>query len=265
MPMIDVPGGRLNYRMDGTTRTEAKTLVLSNSLGTTLDMWDPQVAAFGEHFRLVRYDTRGHGASSNVNSSTTFAELAEDVVRLLDHLDVGSAHFLGLSMGGMTGMWLGAHKAARIERLVLCNTAAMIGPASLWDTRIAAAMQSGVHSLAPAVIARWFTAGFVAGNPAAVKPIESMLLVANATGYAASCTALRDADLRADLAHIGATTLVVAGTHDPATTVEDAKALVAAIRDARMLELDAAHLSNIEASAAFNAGVLEFLLGVRDG
>jgi 3-oxoadipate enol-lactonase len=265
MPMIDVPGGRLNYRMDGTTRTDAKTLVLSNSLGTTLDMWDPQVAAFGEHFRLVRYDTRGHGASSNVNSSTTFAELAEDVVRLLDHLDVGSAHFLGLSMGGMTGMWLGAHRAARIERLVLCNTAALIGPASNWDARIAAATQSGVPSLAPAVIARWFTADFVARHPEAVKPIESMLLGADATGYVASCKALRDADLRADLAHIGAATLVVAGTHDPATTVADARALVAAISDARMLELDAAHLSNIEASVAFNVGVLEFLLGVRDG
>lgn len=265
MPSIEVGGGLINYRIDASARPDAQTLVLSNSLGTTLDMWAGQIAPFTEHFRLLRYDTRGHGGSTNAQTTATIDALGGDVVSLLDHLAIPRAHFLGLSMGGMTGMWLGAHAADRIERLVLCNTAALIGPRSIWEGRIAAVTASGVGSIAPQVIARWFTADFVANHPLEVAPIEAMLKKATVAGYVASCTALRDADLRADLAQIGAKTLVVAGRHDPATTLEDGRAIVAAMKDARLLELDAAHLSNVEARDAFNQGVLQFLLGARDG
>jgi 3-oxoadipate enol-lactonase len=265
MAFIDAPGGRLHYRVDESSRAAAPTLVFSNSLGTTLEMWDRQMASFTPHFRVVRYDTRGHGQSDTLSQNASVAELGGDVVRLLDHLGVERAHFVGLSMGGQTGMWLGANRGERIRRLVLCNTAALIGPASIWDERIETVKKAGVAALAPAVIARWFTQDFVDRHADAVRPIEAMLLAAREDGYIASCAAVRDADLRGELGRIEAATLVVAGSHDPATTVAQSFEIVASLRNGRLLELDAAHLSNIEASAAFNQGVVEFLLGDGHG
>ena len=147
MPMLDTGKGKLHYQLEGDS--EAPVLVLSNSLGTTLDMWSPQMPALLEHFRVLRYDTRGHGQSEVTPGPYTIAQLGADVVSLIDHLKITRAHFCGLSMGGMTGMWLGIHAADRIDKLVLCNTSAAIGVPEMWNTRIAQVRQDGMQSVIP--------------------------------------------------------------------------------------------------------------------
>ena len=258
MPILSgVPD--LFYQLDAAERADAKTLVFSNSLGTDLHMWQPQIEQLRAEFNLVRYDTRGHGRSQSAGTSTNFDELGSDVLRLLDHLQLEQVHFVGLSMGGITGMWLAAHAAARIDRLVLANTAARIGPASVWDARINTVSESGMQAITPGVIARWFTPDYLTGHPERIRPIEQMLLNTSSNGYIAACHALRDADLTTQLGRIHAQVLVIAGESDPATTLADARVLVALIRKAKLEVLSAAHLSNIEASAAFNLALLEFL------
>lgn len=257
MPSIDIAGSTFNYRFDGPSG--ASVLVLSNSLGTDLTMWEPQMPAFTRHFRVLRYDTRGHGASAATPGPYRIAQLGADVLALLDALGLDRVHFCGLSMGGMIGQWLGVNAGARLGRLVLCNTAALIGPADLWDKRIAAVEAGGMAAITDGVIARWFTDAFVAGHPEAVAPVRAVLEATDPAGYTAACAAVRDMDQRAAVAAITVPTLVIAGTHDLATPPADGRFLAGAIPGARYLELPAAHLSNIEDADAFTAGVLDFL------
>ena len=257
MPLLDLPGVALNYVDDGPRGAAA--LVLSNSLGSALGMWAPQVAAFTPHFRLVRYDTRGHGESSVTAGPFGLADLGGDVLRLLDALRVERAHFCGISMGGLTGMWLGANAPDRIARLVLCDTTPWLGPPELMQSRIETVQREGLGALADATMSRWFTPDFTAAQPEVVAGIRATFLATPVEGYAGSCAALRDADERADLAKIRAPTLVIGGTHDPAPTLEASRALAAAIRGAEFAELPAAHLSNLGAAGQFNARVLAFL------
>jgi 3-oxoadipate enol-lactonase len=260
MNRLAANGIHLAYELDVRAGPQAPLIVLSNSLGTHLGMWQPQLDALARHRRVLRYDTRGHGASDLGPSPETIADLGRDVVGLIDALGVARVDFCGLSMGGLIGQWLGVHAADRIERLVLCNTAAKIGTDLVWNARIAGVLGEGMQSITEAVLERWFTAGFRARAPEAVAAVREGLLATPAAGYAAACTAIRDADLRGDIATIRAPTLIVAGTHDPATTPADGAFLAAQIRGARYVELDCAHLSNIEAADAFNAAVLDFLL-----
>ena len=259
MPFAEVIGGRIHYRIDGDP--DAPVLVLSHSVGTDLFMWDRLVAALGRAFQVLRYDSRGHGRSLVTAGPYTIELHARDVVSLLDRLKIARVHFCGLSLGGMVGMWLGAHEPARVDRLILANTAAQLGPPEAWDARIEAIRQGGMASIADRVIERWFTPAFRESCPADVDAARQTLLTAPPDGYIACCAALRDMDLRGELASIRAPTLVIAGRHDPATTPAACRLIADAIHGARLVELSAAHLSNIEASEAFNAAVVGFLLG----
>ncbi|HEY6912803.1 MAG TPA: 3-oxoadipate enol-lactonase [Myxococcales bacterium] len=249
---------RLFHRFDGPEK--APVLVLSNSLGTALEMWDPQMPALTGRFRVLRYDTRGHGRSDVPPGAYTIAELGKDVLALLDETGVERASFCGLSMGGMIGMWLGTNAPGRIERLVLCNTSAqMIGTPELWQQRITLARTRGMTALAEGVIERWFTPEFRARDPEAVEKVRKMLLATPGEGYAACCAAIRDQDQLDSISAVRAPTLVIAGSRDPATPPDHGRAIASRIRGARFVELPAAHLSNIEARDRFNASLSEFL------
>jgi 3-oxoadipate enol-lactonase len=257
--MLRVNGIDLRARIDGPDG--APWLVLSNSLGVALEMWEPQVAAFSREFRVLRYDTRGHGGSAVPPGPYTIDQLGSDVVGLLDTLGIARVHFCGLSMGGATGMWLAVHAAARIERLVLCNTTPWLGPPEAMDARIATLRREGMTALVAGIIQRWFTADAITRHAVAVEQTRQTLLRTPVAGYIGCCEALRDMDQRAELARITAPTLVIAGTFDPAPTPAAAREWAATIPHARCIELPAAHLSNIGAAGEFNQQILSFLLG----
>ncbi len=235
-------------------------LVLSHSLGAASAMWEPQRVEFLEHFRLLAYDTRGHGRSSVPAGPYTIAQLGQDVVDLLDAMGISTASFCGLSMGGMVGQWLGAHAAQRIDRLVLSNTAAKIGTAEDWNARIQAVRDGGMAAIVPAVLRRWFTPSFRERYPRDVEATAAMLLATSPEGYNACCGAIRDMDQQAVLGRIQASALVLIGTYDQATSHEEGQRLAAAIPRAQLVELPAAHLGNVEAPDAFTAATLNFLL-----
>ena len=259
---IRVNGAVLQVQVDG---PEHKPwLVLSNSLGSVLELWEPQVAAFSREYRLLRYDTRGHGRSSVPARPYTLQQLGSDVLGLLDAFGIERAHYCGLSMGGATGMWLATHSPRRIERLVLCNTTPWLGSPETMNARIATMLQDGMPATVEAILDRWFTPEFRSHDPLAVDRIRQALLTTPVDGYVGCCEAIRDMDQRASLAHIAAPTFVIAGTYDPAPTPAAARAWASSIPHAQFLELPAAHLSNIGAATAFNHAVLTFL-GKRPG
>jgi 3-oxoadipate enol-lactonase len=259
MPSVRANGVDLFHRVDGASDRPA--LLLSHSLGCDLGMWDPQLSALSGRFRVVRYDARGHGRSSVVPGPCPMDDLGRDVLALLDALNLERVHFCGLSMGGMVGMWLGAHAPERIDRLVLCNTAARMGPPGPWNERIEAVRKAGMEAIVPGVLERWFTPAFRARMPEVVEHARRMLLSTPAEGYLACCAAIRDQDQLSALPSIRARTLVISGLQDPATPPAAGRAIAAAIRGARSVELDTAHLSNLEAPEAFSAAVLQFLAG----
>ncbi|MGO4332436.1 3-oxoadipate enol-lactonase [Cupriavidus sp. 2TAF22] len=257
MSIADRNGLRLYYELHGPQG--APVLVMSNSLGTTLSMWDPQMPALLEHFRVLRYDTRGHGASGVPSAPFGMDELGGDVLAVMDHAGVGQAHFCGLSMGGMTGIWLARHHPERFGRFVLANTAALIGPPSGWNTRIDHVRSHGMSMVAEGVLARWFTPATLAGDPARLAPVLAMLAATDPDGYIGNCAAVRDADLRSLLPGILSHVLVIAGVQDAATTPEQGSELARGIAEAEYLVLNAAHLSNWEQPAAFSRAVIRFL------
>jgi 3-oxoadipate enol-lactonase len=257
MPIIESDGARIHYRFD--CSESAPVVVLSNSLGTNLSMWDAQVPALAARFRVLRYDTRGHGQSSVTPGPYSIMQLGRDVVRLLDELEIERAHFCGLSMGGMIGLWLGVYAAPRIGRLVLCNTAAKIGTAETWNARIEAVRQGGMAAIADGIIQRWFTPAFIARAPDTIESTRQMILSTPPEGYAANCGAIRDMDQRETISRISAPTLVITGAKDPVTTTPDARYIVEHVAGAQYAELDAAHLSNIEAAERFTQVLVQFL------
>jgi 3-oxoadipate enol-lactonase len=250
-------GVRLWYQIEGSAG--APPIMLSNSLGTTLAMWDAQMPALREQFQVLRYDARGHGRSSVPSQPYAVDRLGRDALALLDACGIARAHFCGLSMGGMAGMWLGHAAPDRIDRLALCNTAARIGPPDVWDKRIAAVRAGGMTAITPGVIERWFTPDFRTRAPAEVERIVAMLHGTPAEGYIAACAAIRDMDQRDQIGAIALRTLVIAGASDQATPPADGRALAAAIKGARYVELAAAHLSNIETADAFTEALVGFL------
>jgi 3-oxoadipate enol-lactonase len=254
-----VEAGPLRVRYDLRGPAAAPVVVLSHSLGTDLSMWDVQAAALASRYRVLRYDARGHGRTTVAPGPYSVAELAQDVVRLLDALDLARAHFCGISMGGLFGMWLGAHASSRIQSLTLCNTAARIGSAETWEARIKAVREGGMGAVAAAITERWFTPAFRERSPEVVAAARTLLEGTPAEGYVATCAALRDADERSDLAKITCPTLIVAGRHDPATSPAEGRAVADAIRGARYVELEASHLSNLEAPSDFTSALSGFL------
>ena len=254
---LRVGNTELHVRIGG--QPGAPWLVLSNSLGAALDMWDPQVVALSRDFRLLRYDTRGHGGSSVVPGPYTMEQLGGDVLGLLDTLGIARAHFCGLSLGGATGLWLATHAPERIERLVLCNTTPWLGPPALMDERIAVVRREGIAALVPGIMQRWFTADTCLRQAALVEQVRQTLLNTPVAGYIGCCEALRDMDQRAELSRIAAPTLVIAGSFDPAPTPAAAREWASGIAGARLVELPAAHLSNIGAAEEFTRRVRDFL------
>lgn len=257
MAFMQLEGEQIYYRTDG--KRGRPCLVLSNSLGTDLSMWDRQAADLATQFFVLRYDTRGHGLSGGDGAPLGLARLGQDVLALLDHLDIQRAHFCGISMGGLTGQWLGIHAAQRIGKLAIANTAARIGSPEAWRQRAGQVRTQGMGGVADGAAARWFTPGFAAREPAEVDRLIQQLRKQRPEGYAACCEALAQADLRDAVRAIDQAVLVIAGRHDPVTTVEDARWLAATMHNARVEELDASHLSNIEAAGAFTACLRRFL------
>jgi 3-oxoadipate enol-lactonase len=257
VPIAELPDGNIHYRLDG--NDQAPTVMLSNSLGTNLSMWDGQLPALTERYRVLRYDSRGHGRSAVTPGPYTIEQLARDALALLDALGVAQVRFCGLSMGGMVGQWLGTNAAPRLSRLVLCNTAARIGTAEIWNARIDAVNKGGMAAIVESVLTRWYTAPFIAAAPNAIDKTREMLLTTPAAGYAASCAGIRDMDQRGSASRISVPTLVISGTHDVATPAADGRFLAEHIAGAEYVELAAAHLSNIEAEAAFTSALTGFL------
>ncbi len=257
MPILSCPGYDIHYSLSGSPG--APLLVLSNSLGADHRMWTSQIVEYARRFRLLRYDNRGHGQSTAPDAPYSLEEVANDAGQLLDHLGVRSAHFCGLSLGGMVGMWLATHRPALIQKLVLCNTSALLGPRENWDARIAAVKEGGMQAIVKATMERWFTEGFRNSSPNVIAQVEQSFLNVSVEGYTGCCAAIRDMDQRAAISRISAPTLVIAGTHDPATPPAMGRSIAETIPGARYVELPAAHLSNIEAASAFNQAVVEFL------
>jgi 3-oxoadipate enol-lactonase len=257
MPFADLKNVRMHYKMGGPAGAPA--LVFSNSLGTDLSLWSAQAAEFGNKFRVVRYDQRGHGQSSSPAGPYKVEDLGQDVVDLLDFLKLDRVHFCGLSMGGQTGMWLGVNAAQRLQKLVLCNTAAKIGNAQGWNVRIDAVNRGGTKSVADAVLERWFTFAYRNAEPSEVTRVREALERHDTAGYVACCAAVRDFDYREKVQAIRTPTLVIAGAHDPATPPGDTKWVAEQIAGSKFVELDASHLSNMGARERFNAELGGFL------
>jgi 3-oxoadipate enol-lactonase len=243
---------------------EAPVVLLSNSLGATRGMWDAQVPALAERYRVITYDTRGHGGSPAPAGPYTLDDLVDDVVALLDEVGAPRAHVVGLSLGGMTGMRLAAREPARVHRLAVLCTSAKTEPAG-FEERARAARAEGTASLAPAVVSRWLTPGYAAAHPHEVARLEAMVAGCDDEGYAACCEVVAHLDLRDDLARIAAPTLVVSGAEDPALPPEHQQAIAAGIPGAQLQSVSpAAHLANIEQPLQVTGALLGHLDAAGD-
>jgi 3-oxoadipate enol-lactonase len=223
-------------------------LVLANSLGSTHAMWDPVAAALAEHFRVVRFDTRGHGDSDAAPDPYTLADLGHDALELLDQLGIERTHWAGLSVGGMTGLWLAINAPERIDRLVGLCTSAKLGPPELWQERIDTVHAQGTGSMVDGSLQRWITPAFRDAHPETVELITTMINRVSAEGYAGVAAAIRDMDLLDELPRISAPTLIIAGAQDPATPPREHGQLIAdRIEGARLEVLDpGAHVITLE-------------------
>jgi len=255
---INVNGTTLAYRFDGPE--DAPVVMLSNSLMSNHTMWDPQIEALTARYRVLRYDTRGHGASAVPTGPYTMAMLGDDAAALIDGLGLDKVHFCGLSMGGMIGQHLGAHHAERLLSLTLCDTACVMPPASLWDERITQARDVGLGAAVEATLERWFTEPYRASANSEIDKVGAMIQGTDVEGFAGCCAAIRDMDQTAMLASINVSTQIIVGRLDPGTPVAAAEVLHENIGGAQLHVIeDAAHLCNIEQPVAFNAVLMAFL------
>lgn len=256
MPFVDAGGFKLHYLLDGDP--SYPTVLLSNSLGADLSMWDAQMEALLPAFRVLRYDTRGHGQSECPDGPSKLTDLGHDVLMLLDALAIDQVHLCGVSLGGLTGMWIGLHAPDRVRSLVLSNTAAKVGTPEVWKDRISKVEVGGLASIADIVVPRWFTSSFQQRSNA-LSPAKAMLLDCSSCGYLSASAALRDADLRPHIHQLTIPTLVISGEDDLVTPPSDGHALEAAIPGAIFRQVPGAHLSNIEEPAFYNAVLVSFL------
>jgi 3-oxoadipate enol-lactonase len=256
MPMIDADGCLLNVSVDG--RDSGPTLMLSNSLGCNMAMWEPQMPALTKLFRVIRYDRRGHG-KSGMNGPTSMERYGRDVLAILDDLNIDKVHWCGLSMGGMVGQWLGANAPQRFNKIILANTSSYYPDPTNWLNRIKAVREGGLASVADAVISGWLTADFREREPDTAAKMKAMLLASPVEGYLAACEALSTLDQRDLLPKIKSPVLVIAGRHDNATPVAAGEFIRSNIPGASMTLLDAAHISNVEQPHEFTEAVVGFL------
>jgi 3-oxoadipate enol-lactonase len=258
MPIIKADDGcALNVEVEGPAN--APVLILSNSLGTDLHMWDDQAPAFAKQFRLVRYDRRGHGKSGAPKGPYTMERLGKDVLAIADALGIKTFNWCGLSMGGMVGQWLGANAPDRVEKLVLSNTHSFYPDKQPWHDRMKFAEEKGVAALAPLQMERWFTKGFRDNNPQAIAKVSAMFAATPLDGFLGCCAAVRDMDFRQSTPTIKAPTMVIVGSHDPATPPSAGEDIHKMIKGSKLVAIDAAHLSNVEQPKAYTDAVLNFL------
>ncbi|CDX21917.1 putative beta-ketoadipate enol-lactone hydrolase [Mesorhizobium plurifarium] len=251
-------GARIAYRLDGPE--DGPVLMLSNSIATTFHMWDGQVPELAGSFRVLRYDFRGHGGSDAPAGAYSLDRLGRDVLELLDFLGLARVHFLGLSLGGFVGQWLGIHAPERIERLILSNTSPHLAPASYFDEQIRNVLAAGdLSSTADMFMRNWFPASMLDGRNEAVEPFRAAILTMSPQGLAGCFAAVRDADLRRPISLITAPTLVIGGEDDKVTLASHSEAIAAAIPGAKLLLLPGVHLLNVERPAEFMEAVLGFL------
>jgi 3-oxoadipate enol-lactonase len=248
----------ISYDVDGPA--DAPAIIFINSIGTTRELWRRQVTALDTTYRVIRYDARGHGRSSVPAGDYTIEQLGRDALAVLDAAGAATAaHVCGISLGGLTAMWLAVHAPASVARLVLANTAARIGTMDSWTERIALVREHGMAAAAARAIPLWFTEAFRARDPDTVDAFRAMLQACPAEGYLGCCAALRDEDLRDAIAAIRCPVLAIGGTHDNPTPLSGMELIRDRIPGARLVTLEAAHLSNVEQADAFTSALLEFL------
>ena len=258
MPVIQADDCPLNVEVEGSA--DAPALMLSNSLGTNLHMWDDQAPAWSKEFRLVRYDRRGHGKSGVPKRPYTMERLGRDALAIIDGLGIKTVNWLGLSMGGMVGQWLGANAPDRINRLILSNTHSYYPDKAMWNDRINTAREKGLAAAVGPTMERWFTKEFRERSPDAIARMSEMFLKTQLEGFLGCCASVRDMDLRDTHARITAPTLVIVGRKDPATPPEAGEEIQKRVKGAKLAALDAAHISNIEQPQVYIDTVLGFLM-----
>lgn len=269
--LVEANGVAIHCRLEGHGESpgsagagvaEPRTVTLSHSLATSLEMWDGQMGALISRYRVLRFDTRGHGRSAAPEGPYAIESLVEDVRALLLELGIARTHFVGISMGGMIGQLLAATYPDMVSSLVLCDTSCRIDPEARpqWDERIAVAESAGMEPHVEATIARWFTPGFIAAHPEVVDPVRAMIRNTSPLGYVGCAHAVKNLDIEDRLRSIRVPTLIVVGEDDPGTPVEAARVIQERIEGAELMVLpSASHLSNLEQPTAFNQAVVAFL------
>jgi 3-oxoadipate enol-lactonase / 4-carboxymuconolactone decarboxylase len=264
MPFVEFQDSRHYYRHEGTPGRPV--LMLSHSLGLDHTMWDPQVSDLLPHFQVLRYDTRGHGASDATPGDYSIGQLGSDALAVADAAGVDQFGFCGLSLGGMIGQWLAGQAPGRITHLVLANTSPRLSDPGSMETRRVAVLERGMAAVADMVMGRFFSPARLQSNGPAVASTRRTLLATNPVGYAGCCAAIRDMDQTGTLTTIRAPTLVISGDFDVSTPwLRHGEVLTGSIAGARAVRLPAAHLSNLERPRSFSSAVLEFLLPAADG
>ena len=258
MPMINTDDGCPIYvEVEGPAG--APVLMLSNSLGTDLHMWDDQIADWAKHFRVVRYDRRGHGKSGVPQGPYSMERFGRDVLAVADELKIKKFNWCGLSMGGMVGQWLGANAPDRVEKLILSNTNYNYADKAPWNDRIKFVKEKGLAELVDPNMERWFTAGFREKSPEVIARMKALFLTTSLEGYVACCEAIRDMDFRDSNKSVTAPTLVIVGAKDPATPPAQGELIAQQIKGAKLASLEAAHISNMEQPKLYTETVLNFL------
>ena len=262
-PFVTSANARISYTVHGPA--DAPVLLFINSIGTTRELWSHQVSALSDRRRVITYDARGHGRSSVPDGEYTIAQLGRDALAILDAERATSADVCGISLGGITAMWLGVHAPTRVRSLTLANTGARIGSLPFWTDRIAFVREQGMAALAEATMPRWFTDGFRSREPHVVQQFKTMIETCPLVGYLGCCAALRDEDLRESIVSIRCPVLAVVGRVDMATPPELLQVVHQAIAGSTLVTLDAAHLSNVEEHQQFTSELLMFLESARNG
>jgi 3-oxoadipate enol-lactonase len=260
---IKVNGVELACRFDGPEN--GHVVMMSNSLMSDHTMWDVTVPVLADRYRVLRYDTRGHGRSGTTPGPYSIEMLADDAIGMIDQLGIRRVHFVGLSMGGMIAQQIGARYADRVYSLSLCDTASEMPPRSMWEERVLTVQNQGIAGLLDTMIQRWFTPPFIDRDPDSIEKVRRMILSTSVEGYLACAGAVRDMAQTTMLLRVKSPTLILVGRQDPACTVENSTVLHRMIDGSEMVILEeAAHLSNIEQPQAFNSALRAFIDRVDD-
>jgi 3-oxoadipate enol-lactonase len=257
MPSVSTSGATISYDVHGAV--DAPALLFLNSIGSTRALWDRQRRAFEGAYRVICYDARGHGRSSVPPGPYSIAQLAGDALAILDAESIAAAHLCGLSLGGLTALWMALHAPDRVRSLLLANTGARIGSVEFWDARMALVRERGMAAVADIAIPNWFTEAFRAREPETVQRIRDDINATSAEGYVACCAAMRDEDLRGSLPRLQCPLLAIAGAFDRSTAPDLLQFVHEQVAGSQLVTLDAAHLSNIEQESAFNVALRAFL------